>query len=135
MPHPKLPGLTYAFLFTIPAGAYPAVNASLAWFSNNLAPSWKRSIGMALLNAIGSVGGIIGSNIFLENQAPHYWLGYGFCVGIVFSSILSGFGLLVLYSRENAKRDRLPVEEVKAKYSKEELIMMGDKSPLYRYVV
>lgn len=80
IPHPKLPGLTYAFLFFIPAGLYPALISLLSWIGNNLAPSWKRAVGMALLISIGNLGGAIGSNIFLSEQAPAYPLGYGLSV-------------------------------------------------------
>lgn len=80
IPHPRLPGLTYAFLFFIPAGLYPALISLLSWIGNNLAPSWKRAVGMALLISIGNLGGAIGSNIFLSEQAPTYPLGYGLSV-------------------------------------------------------
>lgn len=50
---------------------------------NNLAPSWKRAVGMAFVNSGGNLGGLVGSNIFLEGQAPRYPLGYGLCVRIV----------------------------------------------------
>jgi len=65
IPHPRYPGLTYAFLFAIPAGVYPPIIGILSWVGNNLAPTWKRSVGMALLISIGNLGGAIGSNIFL----------------------------------------------------------------------
>lgn len=90
---------------------------------------------MALLISIGNVGGIIGSNIFLERQKPQYWTGYGICVAITLCAIISTFGLRVSYARSNARRDRMSMEEVQARHSKEELIMLGDKSPAYRYVV
>lgn len=47
---------------------------------NNLAPSWKRAVGMAFVNSGGNLGGLVGSNIFLDSEAPHYPLGYGICV-------------------------------------------------------
>lgn len=37
--------------------------------------------------------------------------------------------------KENKRRDGIDVAEVKAKYSDAELQAMGNKSPLYRYVV
>lgn len=86
IPHPRLPGLTYAFLFTIPTGLYPAVISCISWVGNSLAPTWKRAIGMALMMSIGNLGGAVGSNIFLENQAPKYQLGYGFSMGMRVSS-------------------------------------------------
>jgi hypothetical protein len=47
---------------------------------NNLAPSWKRAVGMAFVNSGGNLGGLVGSNIFLDSEAPHYPVGYGICV-------------------------------------------------------
>jgi MFS family permease len=135
IPHPKVPGLTYAFLFTIPGGVYPPLIGCLSWVANNLAPSWKRAVGMALLISIGNMGGAIGSNIFLAKQAPHYWLGYGFATGIVSAAIGATFVLKFAYERINKKRDLLSVEEIRAQYSEEELLDLGDKSPLYRYVI
>ncbi|KIX03060.1 uncharacterized protein Z518_06610 [Rhinocladiella mackenziei CBS 650.93] len=135
IPHPKLPGLTYAFLFTIPAGVYPPLIGCLSWVGNNLAPTWKRAVGMALLISIGNMGGAIGSNIFLAEQAPHYWLGYGIGTGMVAAAIVSTFVLRIAYGVLNKKRDLTSEEEIRAKYSEEELLDLGDKSPLYRYVV
>lgn len=87
IPQPKYPGLTYAFLFTVPAGVYPPLIGILSWFGNNLAPTWKRAVGMALLISLGNLGAAVGSNIFIANQAPRYRLGYGFCLGIVRAAI------------------------------------------------
>ncbi|KAI0966574.1 retrograde regulation protein 2 [Xylaria arbuscula] len=135
IPHPKYPGLTYAFLFTVPAGVYPPLVGILAWVGNNLAPSWKRAVGMALLISLGNLGGAIGSNIFLEQEDPHYWLGYGFSLGIVVASVFCVVVLAYSWNRENARRDTISEDEIRARYSEQELLDMGDKSPLYRYVV
>lgn len=134
IPHPKLPGLTYAFLFTIPAGIYPALISILSWVGNNLAPSWKRAIGMGLLISVGNLGGAIGSNIYLQRQAPRYWLGYGFSLGILTAAVSCTFVLRGVYLRENRKRDALTPEQIRERYTEEELLSLGDKSPNYRYV-
>jgi MFS family permease len=135
IPHPRYPGLTYAFLFAIPAGVYPPIIGILSWVGNNLAPTWKRSVGMALLISIGNLGGAIGSNIFLQEQAPKYWLGYGFCLGILMAGIVATLLLRWAYGSLNKERDRMSEAEVRQQYSEEDLLAMGDKSPLYRYVV
>ncbi|KIW46496.1 uncharacterized protein PV06_02165 [Exophiala oligosperma] len=135
IPHPKLPGLTYALLFTIPGGVYPPLIGCLSWVGNNIAPTWKRAIGMALLISIGNLGGAVGSNIFLAKQAPHYWLGYGLALGMIAAAIISTFILRIAYGVLNKKRDQMNEEEIRAKYTEEELLDMGDKSPLYRYVI
>ncbi|EXJ87212.1 hypothetical protein A1O3_04171 [Capronia epimyces CBS 606.96] len=135
IPHPRLPGLTYGWLFFIPAGLYPPVITMASWLGNNLAPTWKRSIGIALGISLANAGGIVGSNIFIAKQAPHYWLGYGFCFGCVCVAILSTLVLRYAYKTANEKRDKLSEEEVRAKYTEQELLDLGDYSPLYRYVL
>lgn len=136
IPHPRLPGLTYAFLFCIPAGVYPPLIGVLSWIGNNLAPSWKRAIGMALLISMGNLGGAIGSNVYLEAQKPHYWLGFGFGLGISLAAIMATLVLKIAFERLNRKKDQMGTEEeIRARYSEEELLRMGDKSPLFRYIV
>jgi hypothetical protein len=90
---------------------------------------------MGLQICAGNLGGAIGSNIYLANQAPHYWLGYGFSLGIIAAAIVSGFALRYFLQRENTKRDRVPMNEVYAQYTEAELLEMGDRSPLFRYTV
>ncbi|EXA35259.1 hypothetical protein FOVG_14018 [Fusarium oxysporum f. sp. pisi HDV247] len=134
IPHPKFPGLTYFFLFFITAGLYPSIIGCISWIGNNLAPSFKRAIGMALLISIGNLGGAVGSNIFLQKQAPHYWLGYGFSLGIMSAAVISTIILHFATQRINKKRAMLSEEEVRAKYSDAQLKTMGDRSPLFKYV-
>jgi phosphotransferase system glucose/maltose/N-acetylglucosamine-specific IIC component len=103
--------------------------------ANNLAGSWKRAIGMAIQISIGNLGGAIGSNIYLAKQAPHYWLGYGFSLGVIVVAIISAFILRNVYKRINTARDNMSEEEIRAKYSETELQEMGDDSPFFRYVL
>lgn len=51
------------------------------------------------------------------------------------AAIVAAVVLRVVYGKLNKKRDRITEEEVRERYSEEELLEMGDKSPLYRYVV
>lgn len=132
IPHPALPGLTYAMLFFIPAGCYPPLVGIMAWPANNLALSWKRAIGVAVLTSVGNLGGAIGSTIFMENPKPHYYLGYGISLGIVVLSIMSALFLKIAWSRLNRKRDRTPEDVVRQRYTQDQLLDLGDKSPLYR---
>lgn len=70
IPHPRYPGLTYAMLFFITGGLYPAIIGVISWIANNLAPSWKRAVGMAFLMTFGNLGGAIGLSSCL---ACHSW--------------------------------------------------------------
>jgi hypothetical protein len=55
----------------------------------------------------------------------------GMCVVAAIGAVI----LKIANERINRKRDAMSVEEIREKYSEEELGIMGDKSPLYRYVV
>ena len=121
--------MTYAFLFGIPAGVYPPLIGVLSWVGNNLAPSWKRAVGMAVLISIGNMGGAIGSNIFIEAQKPRYWLGYGMGMGLTFAAVVATLILRFAYGHTKKKRDRLSEEEIKSKYTEEE--MLGRHFRLY----
>lgn len=120
IPHPRLPGLTYAFLFFITCGLYPAVICCISWVANNLAPTWKRATGMASLMTLGNLGGAIGSNIFLANDAPHYWLGYGLSLGILIAGLGSTFLLKFTYSSLNKQRDAMSEDEIRRRYTEGE---------------
>jgi predicted MFS family arabinose efflux permease len=117
IPHPKLPGLTYAFLFPITIGVYPAVITLVSWVANNLAPTSKRACGLAVSIMMGNFGGAIGSNIYLTQEAPRYWTGYGVSLACSVLAIICTFILRWAYKRENEKRDQMSEEEIRAKYS------------------
>lgn len=50
-------------------------------------------------------------------------------------AIIAAVVLRIVYGKINKKRDESTEEEVKQRYTDEQLLDMGDKSPLYRYVV
>jgi len=56
-------------------------------------------------------------------------------LGILLAGIAATLLLRLAYGSLNKKRDRMTEAEVREQYSEEELLAMGDKSPLYRYVV
>lgn len=121
IPHPRFPGLTYAFLFTIPAGVYPAVISLVSWTCNNLAPSWKRATGIAMNITLGNLGGVIGSNIYLGREAPHYRTGYGVSAGCLVLAIVSTLVLRFAYDMENKRRDKMSEEEIRARYTERKI--------------
>ncbi|OAP60835.1 hypothetical protein AYL99_05837 [Fonsecaea erecta] len=139
IPHPRLPGVTYFFLFPLAAGLYCPFICLVCLIGNNLAPSSKRAVGMALLISMGNFGGIAGSNIYIASQAPKYPTGFGTGLGICVAAVIMAYVLRVAYRRENARRDAFMAgktdEEIKAQYTEQELLDLGDRSPFYRYTV
>jgi len=139
IPKPRYPGITYGFLFPVAGGLYCPFTCLVSWIGNSLAPSSKRAVGMALLISVGNMGGIMGSNIYLAREAPKYQTGFSASLAMCCLAILMTLVLRWAYARENRKRDELIAEHgeeaIRARYSDEELLLLGDKSPFYRYTL
>lgn len=94
---------------------------------------------MALLISVGNMGGIMGSNIYLSREAPSYTTGFAASLAMCCLAIIMTFVLRWAYTRENNKKDQMILEHgeeaLRAKYSEEELLMLGDKSPFFRYTL
>ncbi|ORX93929.1 major facilitator superfamily domain-containing protein [Clohesyomyces aquaticus] len=139
IPHPRYPGLTYGFLFPVAAGLYCPFICLVGWIANNLAPSSKRAVGMALLIAVGNMGGIMGSNIYLAREAPKYRTGFGVSLVMACLAIIATLVLRWGYTRENNRRAKEMSEhtdeEIKARYTDQEMLDLGDRSPFFRYTL
>lgn len=69
------PGVVYAGVFLIACAIYPSFPGNIAWLSNNLAGSYKRSAGMAIQIGVGNLGGVSFSlstpQLFTSRVGPH----------------------------------------------------------------
>ncbi|KAF2098495.1 MFS general substrate transporter [Rhizodiscina lignyota] len=139
IPEPHFPGLTYGFLFPVAVGFYSPFICIVCWMANNLAPSSKRAVGMGLLISLGSFGGICGSNIFIAKEAPQYPVGFGVCLGISVAAVLMTLFLRRAYQLENRRRrkmiDEQGEEAIRARYTDQELLDLGDRSPFFIYTL
>lgn len=126
-------GVTLFGIFLTAGGLYAATPPMMAWVANIFEGEVKRGIAISLVPTIGQFGGIIGSNIYLTKERPYYKTGFGVSLGFV---VIAGFSFALILrfalKRVNDNRDKMSLEEIRAKYTEEELIEMGDKSPLYR---
>ncbi|KAL1854815.1 hypothetical protein Daus18300_011331 [Diaporthe australafricana] len=114
-------------------GTYPIVPGANTWTLNNLAGPTKRAVGIALMIAMGSVGGIIGSLIFQEREKPSYPTGWGNCLAFVLAGIAAALTLEASYHFINKKRARQSDEDIRERYTEDVLEKIGDRSPLFRY--
>lgn len=128
-------GPSYFAVFLACIGLFPVNPAITSWAANNITPASKRAVGIAFFNCVGNIGGILGSFMFLEREAPAYPTGYGTSLGVLASGIIMAIALELTYMYLNKKRAAIPEEEIRAKYSEQELADLGDKSPLYRYTL
>ncbi|OJI99433.1 hypothetical protein ASPVEDRAFT_60462 [Aspergillus versicolor CBS 583.65] len=132
--YPAVPGVTLFGVFLITGGLYPISPAVTAWISLNCAGTMKRAVGIAAMVSFSQLGGIVGSNIYISSQAPTYPVGFGISMGMlaVFGCIWPVIYYFIL-KRINAKRAAMDENEIRSRYTEEELSEMGDRSPLFRY--
>jgi hypothetical protein len=85
------------------------------------------------------MGAIAGSNLYLAREAPKYPTGYGACMAFTGAGALMACFLRYAYGNANKKKDRLIAElgeeGIRAKYTEQELLDMGDRSPFFRYAL
>lgn len=116
-------------------GIYPLVPGTSAWVGNNLTPSWKRSIGPAWLLAAGNIGSLIGTNIFLDREGPEYPTSYGTALGVICLALCAALVLEFSLWRITKKEGKMSMAEMRERYTDDQLDAMGDKSPLYKYML
>ncbi|KAL4922530.1 major facilitator superfamily domain-containing protein [Aspergillus aurantiobrunneus] len=116
-------------------GIYPIHPATTSWTANNLTPSSRRAVGLAFNICIGNIGGIIGSYMYLDEENPYYYTGFGLSLALGGSALLVALGLELSFVIANRKKNRLSEAEVRQAYTDDELLAMGDKSPLFRYTL
>ena len=124
---------------------------------NNTSGHYKRAVAISIDVISGNIGGIISSNVFRMQDAPHYKLGrksrsiwtvpprHGLTCPRVdgLELLFIALGLIttpitvLVYMRINARRDALQREanEKGIKYSPEEIRRLGDRAPDFRYTL
>ncbi|KAL3441528.1 major facilitator superfamily domain-containing protein [Aspergillus insuetus] len=116
-------------------GLYPINPGGNAWTVNNLAGPTKRAMGIAYMICLGNTGGIVGSYIFMEKESPKYPTGFGTSLGFAAAGVAACVVLETVYHVKNKQRDKMTEEEVRARFTDDELDEMGDRSPLFRYTL
>jgi hypothetical protein len=114
---------------------YPIGPGVQAWNMNNLAGPAKRAMGIGWMTGVGNMGGITGSFIFIEKEAPKYPTGFGASLGFAAAGVLAALLLEFLLWSINKKNEKLTEADVHNQFSEEELDKMGDKSPLFKYTL
>ncbi|RYP66377.1 hypothetical protein DL769_006039 [Monosporascus sp. CRB-8-3] len=127
-------GLAYFAVVFAVIGIYPIQAAAASWNANNIAPASRRAVGIALMNCVGNVGGIVGSFMYLESEKPKYYTGFGLSLAFGGTGIIVALLLEWSYKVANARKAKIS-EEARVKYTEEELFDMGDKSPLFKHVL
>ena len=70
-------GLSYAGTVVVAAGVLPGGAIVLSWPGNNVSGQTKRATAHAMQIAIGSLGAIIGTQLYRPKWSPRYFVGHG----------------------------------------------------------
>lgn len=116
-------------------GIYPIQPAASSWAANNIAPSSRRAVGIAFNNCVGNIGGVIGSYMYLESEKPSYYTGFGLSLAFGATGVITALLLEWSYKWGNTKKGRMSEDEVRARYTDEQLLDKGDRSPLFKYTL
>ncbi|EFQ33766.1 major facilitator superfamily transporter [Colletotrichum graminicola] len=116
-------------------GMYPILPGVNAWNVANTPSPTKRAVSIGFLVCVGNVGGLIGSYIYIDKEAPRYPTGFGTSFAFASAGIVAAITLEVLLHRLNKNKALISEEEVRQRYTDEELDRMGEKSPLFKYAI
>ncbi|KAL0576229.1 hypothetical protein V5O48_005739 [Marasmius crinis-equi] len=104
--------LSYFAVFLATCGIYPVIPNTIAWMSNNVEGSYKRSVSLAMVISFGNINGAVSSNVYRAHDAPWYTLGHGLVLMYIGFGLVSSVIYLLLVKRENARRERGERDEV-----------------------
>jgi hypothetical protein len=71
----------------------------------------------------------------LSSESPQYPTGFGTSLAFAAAGILAALTLEWFYWSHNRRHEGVTEEEVKEKYTDEELDKLGNKSPLFKYAL
>ncbi|GAW21847.1 hypothetical protein ANO14919_113730 [Xylariales sp. No.14919] len=108
---------------------------SWPWVSNNLAGPAKRAAGIAFMLMLSNTAGLVGSYIYKDEEKPTYPTGYGVSLALSLVGIVGTLLMELFLWRVNVRDSKMTEEEIRAKWSDQELADMGDKSPLLKYTL
>ncbi|CAK5283159.1 unnamed protein product [Mycena citricolor] len=110
----RTPALSYFAVYMATCGIYPVIPNSIAWVSNNVEGSYKRSVSLGMVIGFGNINGAVSSNVYRAKDRPWYRLGHG--DGLVLMYIVIGIIASTTYHlalrAENARRDRGERDEI-----------------------
>ncbi|KAF9909286.1 hypothetical protein BX616_011234 [Lobosporangium transversale] len=120
----------YVSLVICACGVYAAIPLHLCWPSGNFGGHTKKGVAIGFIIAVSQVGGIIGGQIYREDDAPLYVRGHTINAVLMFINSILILGLKFLLRRENKRRDQLTPEEFEKESDQKDAT---DAHPGYRF--
>ncbi|KAJ7091470.1 MFS general substrate transporter [Mycena belliarum] len=120
--------LSYFAVYLATCGIYPVIPNTIAWVSNNVEGSYKRSVSLAMVISFGNINGAVSSNVYRAKDKPWYPLGHGLVLMYIVIGILASTTYHFALRAENARRDRGERDEVIGKSGDPELDAQNEKN-------
>ncbi|KZS94670.1 MFS general substrate transporter [Sistotremastrum niveocremeum HHB9708] len=105
-------GLSYFAVFLAASGIYPLIPNTVAWVSNNVEGSYKRSVTLAMVISFGNINGAVSSNVYRAHDKPWYRLGHVIVLVYIVIGFVSTCAFKYLLAKENGRRERGERDEV-----------------------
>ena len=96
----------YFSMFLCGIGIYPYNAVMLAWFSSNLSPDHKRSVGIPVAASIANVSGVLSGQIYPLSDGPRYISGNAVSLGLEFVAMLGVAAIWLLLKWRMAKKEK-----------------------------
>ncbi|KAJ7504258.1 MFS general substrate transporter, partial [Mycena galericulata] len=104
--------LSYFAVYMATCGIYPVIPNTVAWVSNNVEGSYKRSVSLAMVISFGNINGAVSSNVYRAKEKPWYPLGHGLVLMYIIIGIIASTTYHLALRAENARRERGERDEV-----------------------
>ncbi|RPA76748.1 MFS general substrate transporter [Ascobolus immersus RN42] len=129
-------GVLYAATFLGAAGIYPCISNTITWLSNNVEGVYKRGLVLGVFIGWGNLNGIMGSNVYREEDKPRYRMGHAVVLGYLVIGAWGGSVLMWwLLRRENRLREEGKRDGRLVGKTEVEVEKMGDERPSFRYTL
>ncbi|KAH7328649.1 putative MFS transporter [Stachybotrys elegans] len=113
-------------------GTFPMNPTVGSWISNNIATSHRRAVGLAFVNMVGSFGGLVGSFVFTESEAPYFSIGLKTSMGFSVAGLLLCWVIAGTLWHENYRKEKEKADAENRAFTQLEMLQMGENSPLFR---
>ncbi|CAN6632744.1 high-affinity nicotinic acid transporter [Trichomonascus vanleenenianus] len=130
------PGVRYAGTFLGALGIYPTIANTITWAANNTEGVYKRGVTLGFVIGWGNIQGIVFSNVYLARDAPLYRIGHGVVLAYMTLFLFGGSIIQHIYCRvQNKRKADGKLDHILIGKTPEEIILLGDKHPNFRYTL
>ncbi|KAJ7180780.1 MFS general substrate transporter [Mycena filopes] len=126
--------LSYFAVYMAACGIYPVIPNTIAWVSNNVEGSYKRSVSLAMVISFGNINGAVSSNVYRAKDKPWYPLGHGLVLMYISFGIIGSIAYHFALRAENARRERGERDEVIGKSGDSVLDAQNEKNGRFENV-